>query len=351
MFRTPCSVQRAYRGAHPRGRVSFYEYSRGRGLYLISAFRKAIILNLSAALVWAITPVLIHYVSAGFPVMFQTFARYLVSLLVLWPLFFSATSGSERARIRRRLPYLVPRMALIAVANFCFQASFTGSLYLVYPGLAMLVYQSTAVFGVLLGFVLFADERPLMREPRFHVGSLLSIVGVVMTVSVGGAGGSTAPAAGILLVLSAALSWAVLTAMVRAWLPGFSPFFVNAAVITFVTPLFLVSHLAVHGPQWAFSASGGLWVVMLLSGLMGIGLGHSLFYRSVPALGVSLSNILQLTRPFFTALFSFLIFGERLSPLQMVGGALLIAGAYVVTVLRTGEHRPALKTSAARAGH
>ena len=316
---------------------------------MVSAYRKAIILNLAAAVVWAITPVLIRYVSIGFPIMFQTFARYLVALVILWPLYFSATGSTERARIRKRLPHLLPRMALIAIANFSFQASFTGSLYAMYPGLAMLIYQSAAIFGVLLGFVLFADERPLMRDPRFHAGLLLAVVGVILTVSVGEAGGSRATAAGVALVLTSAMSWAVLTAMVRAWLPGFSPFFVNAAVITFVTPLFLLSHVVTHGAQWQFSASAGLWTVMLLSGVVGIGLGHSLFYRSVPALGVSVSNILQLTRPFFTAFFSFLVFGERLSPLQMLGGALLIAGAYVVTLLRVDRKSPAADTPAAGA--
>ncbi len=299
-----------------------------------TAYRKAILLNLSAAVIWAVTPVMIRYVGSGFPVMFQTFARYLVALLVLWPLFFAVATNVERARIRTRLPHLLPRMALIAVANFCFQASFTGSLYLMLPGLAMLIFQSAAIFGVLLGFVFFADERPLMRKPRFHAAVTLAVVGVVMTISVDGSAGSTVSAAGVALVLSAAVSWAALTAMVRAWLPGYSPFFVNAAVITFVTPMFLFSHLAAHGAQWQFPASPGLWILMLLSGLVGIGLGHSLYYRSVPALGVSLSNILQLSRPFLTAFFSLLVFAERLSWLQMLGGLFLITGAYVVTTLR-----------------
>ena len=299
-----------------------------------SAYRTAVVQNLGAAVAWAITPVMIRYVSIGFPVMFQTFVRYLASLLVLWPLYFSASAASERSRIRMRLWRLLPRMALIAVANFSFQASFTASLYLLYPGLAMLIYQSVAVFGVLLGFVLFADERPMMRRAGFYGGLLLTVAGVMMTVWTGGEQGSAAPAAGIALVLTSALSWAVLTAMVRTWLPGYSPFFVNATVITFVTPLFLAWHLAIHGVQWYFSVSALLWAVMLLSGLVGIGLGHSLFYRSVPLLGVARSNILQLTRPLFTALFSFLVFAERLSVQQMVGGALLIGGAYLITRLR-----------------
>lgn len=298
-----------------------------------SSYRRAIILNLSASVVWASTSVMIRYVSAGFPVMFQSFARYLASLMVLWPLFFSAAPLEERRHVGANLAHLLPRMALIALMNFGFQAAYTGALYILYPGLAMLIYQSAAIFSVLLGFLFFADERCLLTRPLFYTGLAAAAAGVLLTVSPG-SGGSSAPLTGVILVLAAALSWAGLTTMVRAWLPGFSPYFVNAAVFTFVTPLFLASHLLIEGPQVQFQASFSMWTVMILSGLIGIGLGHSLFYRSVPHLGVSLSNILQLTRPFFAAVFSFLIFGECLSPLQILGGLLLIGGAYSVTILR-----------------
>jgi len=298
-----------------------------------ASYRRAIILNLSASVVWASTSVMIRYVSAGFPVMFQSFARYLASLIVLWPLFFSAAPQEERKHVGENLAHLLPRMALIALMNFGFQAAYTGALYIIYPGLAMLIYQSAAIFSVLLGFLFFADERSLLKRPLFYTGLAAAAAGVLLTVSPGSEG-SSAPLAGVVLVLAAALSWAGLTTMVRAWLPGFSPYFVNAAVFTFVTPLFLASHLLIQGAQVQFQASAGMWIVMILSGLIGIGLGQSLFYRSVPRLGVSLSNILQLTRPFFAAVFSFLVFGERLSPLQILGGLLLIGGAYSVTILR-----------------
>ncbi len=300
----------------------------------MSAYRRAVLMNLGAAVVWAVTPVMIRYISAGFPVMFQTFVRYFASLLVLWPLFFTGTSAAERREIREALPRLLPRMAFIALANYAFQASYTASLYLVYPGLAILIYQSAAVFGVLFGFLFFADERRLVRDRRFHAGLLLAVIGVVLTVTGGGSGGSAASPAGVSLVLTSAVSWAFLTVLIKKWLPGVSPFFANAAVISFVTPLFLISHLATGGAAAPITTSPNMWILLLLSGLVGVGLGHSLFYRSVPALGVSLANILQLTRPLFTAFFSFLIFGEVLSPMQIAGGALLIGGAYAVTRLR-----------------
>ena len=302
-----------------------------------SSYRSAIILNLSASLVWSFTAVMIRYVGSGFPVMFQSFARYIAAIIVLWPLFFTATAKEERIKIRGNLSHLLPKMALIAVANFSFQAAYTAGLYKVFPGLAILIYQSAAVFSVLLGCIFFIDERLLLKKPLFYASILSAVIGVVLTISPGNSGGSSFSLLGVGLVLFSAFSWAVLSAMVRAWLPGYSPYFVNAAVFTFVIPMFLVSHIATRGMQFHFDASPWLWFVLILSGLAGIGLGHSLFYRSVPVLGVSLANILQLTRPFFTALVSFFIFAERLTVLQITGGILLIGGAYSVTKLKESK--------------
>ena len=148
----------------------------------------------------------------------------------------------------------------------------------------MLIYQSAAIFSVLLGFLFFADERSLLKRPLFYTGLAAAAAGVLLTVSPG-SGGSSAPLTGVILVLAAALSWAGLTTMVRAWLPGFSPYFVNAAVFTFVTPLFLASHLLIEGPQVQFQASFSMWTVMILSGLIGIGLGHSSFTVPYPIWG------------------------------------------------------------------
>ena len=255
-----------------------------------SSYRRAIILNLSASVVWASTSVMIRYVSAGFPVMFQSFARYLASLIVLWPLFFSAAPLEERRHVGANLAHLLPRMALIALMNFGFQAAYTGALYILYPGLAMLIYQSAAIFSVLLGFLFFADERSLLKRPLFYAGLAAAAAGVLLTVSPG-SGGSGAPLAGVVPCTGGGhLLGGAYHHGNGPGFPDFPPYFVNAAVFTFVTPLFLASHLLIQGPQVQFQASLSMWAVMILSGLIGIGLGHSLFYRSVPHLGVSVSQ-------------------------------------------------------------
>ena len=75
-------------------------------------------------------------------------------------------------------------------------------------------------------------------------------------------------------------------------------------------------------------ASIGLWLLMLLSGIIGVGDAHSLYYYSVPSLGMALCTILDLSRPFLAGIISFLVFRERLTLAQIAGGILLFSGAY-----------------------
>ena len=73
---------------------------------------------------------------------------------------------------------------------------------------------------------------------------------------------------------------------------------------------------------------------MLLSGLVGVGLGHSLLYRALPVLGVTLSSSLGLLAPFLTGVLSFAAFGETFPPIKLVGGGLLMLGALLVVRAR-----------------
>ena len=69
---------------------------------------------------------MIRYVSAGFPVMFQSFARYLASLMFCGPSSFQLPRWKSASTWGANLAHLLPRMALIALMNFGFQAAYTG---------------------------------------------------------------------------------------------------------------------------------------------------------------------------------------------------------------------------------
>jgi drug/metabolite transporter (DMT)-like permease len=134
----------------------------------------------------------------------------------------------------------------------------------------------------------------------------------------------------IVVVLVSSLCWALLGALVRKWLGGLSPSFALSSVFTVVTGLFFLTYLIYYGGLPIPSAPPLMWMFLLLSGLIGLGIGHSLYYRSVGILGLALSSSLALLIPLLVGMSSFFLFGERLTWIQLAGGAVLLGGCYLV---------------------
>lgn len=298
---------------------------------------KALVFNLGSVVAWSLSPVMISYTSSAFSVLSATVTRYAVSLLILWPWYFVVVPNESRARIRHELPRLVPRLAGIAVLNLAFQLCYTASLYRIFPGLALIVYQLGMLFGIGLSALLFADERPTLRRPLFHVALVASLVGVAIVIRGRFQEGGDTTSLGIVLMVSAALFWMLLSAAVKRWIPPDCMPVSTPIVLTLVTAMLALVHvLAPSGPFFP-SAPAGLWAWLVVSGLVGIGLGHSLYYRSVPVLGLASASVLQLLRPLIGSVASVAFLGERFTPIQILGGVLLLSGAYVVTRLRFSD--------------
>ena len=85
----------------------------------------ALAMGLAAIVCWAISPVMVRAVTASFPINFQNFARYLASLLVVWPAFLlTADRGRMRGDFARLRHALLP-IVLIALVNYAFQIFWT----------------------------------------------------------------------------------------------------------------------------------------------------------------------------------------------------------------------------------
>jgi drug/metabolite transporter (DMT)-like permease len=81
-----------------------------------------------------------------------------------------------------------------------------------------------------------------------------------------------------------------------------------------------------------------IWVVMGLLGLVGTLIAHGLFVVALRAIRPSSAGIVATAEPVFAGLIAFLLFGDRLQPLQVLGAAVIIAG--IITV-QTGRNDPA----------
>jgi drug/metabolite transporter (DMT)-like permease len=76
------------------------------------------------------------------------------------------------------------------------------------------------------------------------------------------------------------------------------------------------------------------WIILTVSGVIGIGLGYAFFYNSLKGLGVTLTSSLSILMPVITAVLSFFVFGEVLSPLQLSGAAVLLVGSLFIVRTR-----------------
>lgn len=182
---------------------------------------------------------------------------------------------------------------------------------------------------------LFAGER--LTRPKV-AGLAASILGVALIVAAGGGGEASGAARlqGDLLILGGAFCWAVYTVLGKSVLRSGSALGVTAAA-SFLGGLMLVPTAILEGglariPSWSASAwlaIGYLVVFATIIGFVG-------FYQVVVRLGASRAATTTYFVPIGTVLLAAIFLGERVAPLQLVGGALTLAGMRIASA-RAGE--------------
>jgi drug/metabolite transporter (DMT)-like permease len=72
------------------------------------------------------------------------------------------------------------------------------------------------------------------------------------------------------------------------------------------------------------------WTVMILLGAIPTVGGYGFYNVSLTLLDASIANIIVSLEPAFTAVFAFLVLGEILTPVQVLGSALLLSGVAAI---------------------
>jgi drug/metabolite transporter (DMT)-like permease len=106
------------------------------------------------------------------------------------------------------------------------------------------------------------------------------------------------------------------------------------AVVTLVTSILYVGGgLAAGRLSLAFAPSAWLPIALMIT--VSTLLAIPAFFRGIEILGSSRASIVSMTEPLFTIGVSVLLFGDRLSWQQVVGGALVLGGTALVTTSRS----------------
>ncbi|HYL81560.1 MAG TPA: DMT family transporter [Candidatus Acidoferrum sp.] len=135
---------------------------------------------------------------------------------------------------------------------------------------------------------------------------------------------------GILAGLGCGLNWAVTSLLARSLLGRLSPAGLSAVRSTVGGGILIVAAIAAgEGPamlQAPFWVVLSLWTAIVLS----MGVGDSIFFRSLDYLSLTLALDLSLLNPLLTTLTGIAIYGEPITLLRLAGIAAVLGGLGLV---------------------
>ena len=130
--------------------------------------------------------------------------------------------------------------------------------------------------------------------------------------------------------IGAALSWAGGVIIYKRLGESLAPLTLNLIKNVLVLGMIAPTVLLVHG--WAIPALPASAIVLaLISGVLGIALADTLYFRALNTLGAGRMGIVGNFYSPFVIVLSFVFLGERLNALQLAGFALVSGGVLIVS--------------------
>lgn len=202
----------------------------------------------------------------------------------------------------------------------------------------MLTEATTAGFlmGIAVLFTPFLEPLLLRTRFRFGILPLVALVTLGMYLLCGGAGAFTFGAGEWLAVLSS-LSFAVMLVLSEKYVAGMDAVALStmqcavAGILGLALAFCLEGRLALSG--LTLRDVGAVLYLALFSTCAAYLLQNKAI-RHIPATFASLAFC---TEPIFTALFSYLLLGERLAEQGLVGAGIILAGVMAASARKTNE--------------
>ena len=266
--------------------------------------------------------------------------RYGVSALLWLPLLLV---GARRGTLPKGIWW---RALPASFFNFVGQTLYAKMPYYIGPGLGGFLIRVALISSTLGAFVLFADERILLRSKLFWVGMLAIVAGSIGTVFLGHAPIGQLTATGIVLGATSGAFFGLYGVCVRYYMRGI-PSMTSFSVISLYTAAGLVATMLLfadgRGGQ-VFDLSAFNWFILMLSALIGIAICHVSYYAAIARLGVAVSTAIVQLAPFLCAIGAYFVFDEVLSRWQWTSGFIMIAGAMLL--LTAEQQRPRVESPA-----
>ncbi len=285
---------------------------------------KATILLFLSLLCFGMIPLFLKYFTPYIDGWTANGYRYLVAAVLYLPFLPRKNHAKEGGRN-------VWKYALIPTAfNIILQSAWAWVPYYINPGLMGFLGKSTVIWSVTGSFIIFSDERPLLRSKRFWWGLLIATTGFTGL----SLGGGTIPRGGTLFGIGLVM---IACMFMSGYMLSVRYYFKNTnsrtafSVIALYTSIGTLITMMIFGEPLAFTELPlNINLLIVLSGIIGIGLAHVLYYAAQKVLGSAIASSTTLFSAFYTAVLSYFIFDEKLTALQWASGLLLTAGGMLL---------------------
>ena len=177
----------------------------------------------------------------------------------------------------------------------------------------------------------------LAPSPRIAAALTLASAGLVLVLVAAGTGAFDVT--GALMAIGASLTYTTYILVSDGIVGAVDPFALALLVLTGATVSFSVAGLATGSIDFALPAEAWLWLVLIA--LVSTVVAVSAFFAGLRRVGPSEAAILSTFEPPVTVALAFAVLGERLSVVQLAGGALVLA-AVVLLQLPARRAAPAL---------
>jgi drug/metabolite transporter (DMT)-like permease len=284
--------------------------------------------------------------------------RFGFAALASW-IWLLARPGDRRAlrRLSRRRVLVLLLLGLVYVVN---AGTYFAALETVPASLAaLIVYIYPALVAVL---VLRWGRRLPGRRPWVALG--IATLGVLLALG-GIPAGSAPPFSGMVLACASPIIysiWIILAARLSGERPttaagAMPPEAIEAAEETDPAPaaaimvsatalVYFVAATATGRPTNPFDVPAEAWPWLVAIGLLSTAIAIQAFYAGTKRIGAAQAALVSTIEPIWTITFATLLFGERLGPLQLLGGALVLCGVILAQTAPLPERTMATATGA-----
>jgi drug/metabolite transporter (DMT)-like permease len=285
---------------------------------------------------WSSAPLFIKYLTGYLDLWTQNLLRYLSACLFWLPfLVIELKAGRVPKQVWKRT--LVP-FVLVVIMQTLWAAVF----YYIDPGFVSLLAMTAFLWVIIMSIIFFAEERRLLSNRMFVSSIVLSLVGLAGVMYFHPKFTHSYTITGIVIVLCYGFIWGLYSLSVKTLLKGIDSRvgFSIISIYTFVTLLIGILFKGNLSQCLAMPFWG--WFAVVISGILGIAVGHVLYYVSIRRLSAATSSLTQLSQPFIVATISFFLFGETLSVLQWIFGIVLVAGSALAIIAEKTPDLPEL---------